>query len=132
MTRTQALRLAPADMTRQVANSTLRTLLEQVAQDTTSIIVFVGSPGCIQIHSGPVKNIKVMNEWLNVLDPDFNLHVREDLIHSSWIVRKPTSEGIVTSLETYNAKGEQIAILFSKRKDHKEESEAWRQRLAVL
>jgi len=50
-----------------------------------------------------VKNIKVMNEWLNVLDPDFNLHVRVDLIHSSWIVRKPTSEGIVTSLETYNA-----------------------------
>jgi putative hemin transport protein len=46
-------------------------------------MVFVGSPGCIQIHSGPVKNIKVMNEWLNVLDPDFNLHVREDLIHSS-------------------------------------------------
>ena len=43
VTRTQALRLAPADMTRQVANSTLRTLLEQVAQDTTSIMVFVGS-----------------------------------------------------------------------------------------
>jgi len=132
VTRTQALRLAPPDMTHKLSNTSLRQLLETVAQDERPIMIFVGNPGCIQIHSGAVKNIKPVNEWLNVLDPDFNLHIREDLIHSSWIVRKPTQEGIVTSLELYNAAGEQIALVFSKRKDYKEESEAWRNLLSAL
>lgn len=132
VTRTQALRLAPPDMVRRVNNSSLRTLLERVARDEMPIMIFVGNGGCIQIHSGAVKNVKVMGEWLNVLDPDFNLHVREDLINRSWVVRKPTNEGVVTSLEMYNAGGEQIALVFSKRKDYKEEAEAWRDVLKEL
>lgn len=132
VTRTQALRLAPPDMTHKLSNTSLRRLLETVAQDELPIMIFVGNPGCIQIHSGLVKNIKPVNEWLNVLDPDFNLHIREDLIHDSWIVRKPTQEGIVTSLELYNEAGEQIALVFSKRKDYKEESETWRNLLSAL
>ncbi|MBA3711273.1 MAG: hemin-degrading factor [Pyrinomonadaceae bacterium] len=132
VTRTQALRLAAPDMAHQVENSSLRRVLEQAAESALPIMVFVGNPGCIQIHSGTVKNIKPLHEWLNVLDADFNLHVREDLIHSSWVVRKPTAEGIMTSLELYNTAGEQIALLFSKRKDYKEESDKWRALLAAL
>lgn len=132
VSRTQALRLAAPDMADGVANHSLRRVLETVAQSATPIMIFVGNPGCIQIHSGAVKNIKVVGEWLNVLDPDFNLHVREDLIHQSWVVRKPTAEGVVTSLELYNAAGEQIALVFSKRKDYKEETGDWRALLAGL
>src|SRR5690348_18119092 len=29
----------------------------------------------------------------NILDPDFNMHLREDLIESAWVVRKPTTDG---------------------------------------
>lgn len=132
VTRTQALRLASPDMVREVSNASLQRLLEEVSSDETPIMIFVGNHGCIQIHSGPVRNVKVSGAWLNVLDPDFNLHVREDLIQRSWVVRKPTSEGIVTSLELYNASGGQIALVFSKRKDYKEESGEWRDRLAGL
>lgn len=132
VTRTQALRLAAHGMARRVNNTSLRRVLEQVARDETPIMIFVGNPGCIQIHSGQVKNIKPVREWLNVLDPDFNLHVREDLIHTSWIVRKPTNQGVVTSLELYNASGEQILLMFSKRKDYKEESDGWRELLASV
>lgn len=132
VTRTQALRLAPPDMAREVGNASLRRLLEEAARNEIAIMVFVGNHGCIQIHSGAVRNIKATSEWLNVLDPDFNLHVREDLIRRSWVVRKPTSEGVVTSLELYNSAGEQIATIFSKRKDYKEESGAWRDMLANL
>lgn len=132
VTRTQALRLAAPDMVHQVGNSSLRSALQQVAASELPIMIFVGNPGCIQIHSGAVSNIKPVREWLNVLDADFNLHVREDLIHTSWLVRKPTTEGIVTSLELYNAAGEQILLMFSKRTDYKEESESWRALLASM
>nr|WP_199046110.1 ChuX/HutX family heme-like substrate-binding protein [Dyella sp. ASV24] len=126
VTRTQALRLAGREFARQVNNDAIRTLLESAAATGLPIMVFVGSPGVVQIHTGPVIHIKVMGPWLNVLDDDFNLHLREDHIVESWVVRKPTPEGHVTSLELYDARGGQIVQLFGKRKPGIPELEAWR------
>jgi putative hemin transport protein len=64
--------------------------------------------------------------WVNVMDPDFNLHLRGDAIASAWIVKKPTTDGHVTSLELFDSDGETIALLFGKRKPGQPESEAWR------
>lgn len=124
--RTQALRLAGVERARPLANSTLRDLLQAASQADLPIMIFVGNRGGIQIHTGPVRKIKVMGPWINVLDPDFNLHLREDLIRSTWLVRKPTVDGIVTSLELYNETGENIALIFGKRKPGQEESPDWR------
>jgi putative hemin transport protein len=101
-------------------------VLESAAASGLPIMVFVGSPGVVQIHTGPVHNIKAMGPWLNVLDNDFNLHLREDHIVESWVVQKPTPEGPVTSLELYDAHGTQIVQLFGKRKPGIPELEAWR------
>jgi putative hemin transport protein len=94
--------------------------------------VFVGNPGCIQIHSGPVHNLKRMGPWFNVLDPDFNLHLREDKIVSAWVVYKPTRDGTVTSLELYDADDFCFAQLFGARKPGKPELEGWRAIAAAL
>ena len=29
-----------------------------------------------------------MENWVNIMDPRFNLHLREDLIAETWIVEK--------------------------------------------
>jgi putative hemin transport protein len=42
--------------------------------------------------------------------------VREDLVASAWVVRKPTVDGIVTSLEVFDADGCEIALFFGERK----------------
>ena len=90
------------------------------------IMVFVGSPGVVQIHTGPVHQVKTVGPWLNVLDDDFNLHLREDHIAESWVVRKPSPEGTVTSLELYDAQGGQIAQVFGARKPGVPERLDWR------
>lgn len=126
VTRTQALRLAGREFARPVPNSAVRTVLESAAASGLPIMVFVGSSGVVQIHTGPVRQIKVMGPWLNVLDEDFNLHLREDHIATSWVVRKPSPEGHVTSLELYDAAGRQIAQVFGKRKPGIPELESWR------
>ncbi len=126
VSRTQALRLAPPQFVRQVDNNATRTILEQAAASALPIMVFVANRGMIQIHSGAVANVKVMSPWLNVLDPGFNLHLREDLIASSWVVSKPTSDGEVTSLELFNHEGNTIAMLFGVRKPGQPELAAWR------
>lgn len=130
--RTQALRLAGEDLAYSVPPSGVRRLLETVASTGLPIMVFVGNRGCIQIHSGAVHSIKIMGPWLNVLDPGFNLHLREDLIASVWVVQKPTDDGVVTSLEVFDQAGETIALLFGKRKPGIPESAQWRATVARL
>ncbi len=123
--RTQALRLAGTDLAQPVPATSLRRTLEWAAASESPIMVFVGNRGCIQIHTGPVRNVKPMGPWFNVLDPDFNLHLREDRIASAYVVRKPTMDGTVTSLELFDAEGEAIATLFGKRKPGEAERSEW-------
>lgn len=132
LARTQALRLAERRYAWQVANDAVQGLLERTAQTALPIMVFVGNRGMIQIHTGPVRNIRVTGPWLNVLDPDFDLHLRTDLIVSAWVVRKPTSDGIVTSLELFDKDGENIAMLFGARKPGKPELDGWRDLIAGI
>lgn len=127
VSRTQAFRLAETKFATEVELSSARRMLEAAAAEQTAIMCFVGNPGCIQIHTGPVANIKVMGPWLNVLDENFNLHLREDLVKSAWVVKKPTTEGIVTSLELFDQSGNVMAQFFGKRKPGIPELPAWRE-----
>jgi putative hemin transport protein len=135
--REQALRLAeprfvqPAEARAGVGGA-VRELLEGAAADGTPIMVFVGNPGMIQIHTGPVKRVEVLGPWLNVLDPGFNLHLREDHVASAWVVRKPTVDGLVTSLELFDAEGQTIAMFFGERKPGRPELGDWRRLVGRL
>ncbi len=125
VTRTQALRLAAPEMVTAVATDSHRAVLNSAAKSGLPIMVFVGSAGCIEIHTGPVHRVLESNGWFNVLDPDFNLHLRESGIASAFIVRKPTTDGTVTALECYASDGEAVVQFFGQRKPGSPELPAW-------
>ncbi|MBW8786638.1 MAG: hemin-degrading factor [Rhizobium leguminosarum] len=91
------------------------------------IMCFVANDGIVQIHSGPIFNVQAMGPWINIMDPSFHLHLRQDHIAETWAVRKPTTDGHVTSLEAYNAEGEMIIQFFGKRQEGSDERAAWRE-----
>jgi putative hemin transport protein len=124
--RTQAFRLAGTEFARPLRLDAARAVLEGASASEMPIMIFVGNRGCIQIHTGPVKRLVTTGPWLNVLDPVFNLHFREDGVASAWLVRKPTRDGDVTSVEVFDKTGEAIAMLFGKRKPGQPEDLAWR------
>lgn len=125
-TRQQALHLAQGEFTWAAPTSAATTLLERAAQSGLPIMVFVGNHGCIEIHTGPVHKVKAMGDWINVLDEGFNLHLRTDLIAEAWVVRKPTVDGDVTSLELLDAQGDVIVQFFGERKPGRKEDLHWR------
>ena len=125
-TPTQAFRLAEGRFTTRLGTEAVRDMLQAASSLDVPIMVFVGNPGLIQIHTGPVRRIQVLGEWLNVLDPDFNLHLREDRLAEVWQVEKPTVDGVVTSVEAFDAAGERIATFFGKRKPGEPELQPWR------
>ena len=134
VTRQQALRLAGRERAHPVANRALGELLHVMARTGARLMLFVASPGVLQVRSGAIVNVQRVGEWLNVLDPEFNLHVREDGIAASWVVRKPTASGMVTSLELFDAGGENLLLAFAKRDDRGAQAEPdwWRELLAGL
>ena len=126
LSRTQAFRLIGNEFATPLLTNTPARLLQSAATTGQEIMVYVGNPGCIQIHSGPVKNIQRVGNWINVLGPGFSLHLREDLVAQAWLVKKPSADGIVTSVELFDAAGEFIAYFFGQRKPGLPETTGWR------
>lgn len=127
VTRTQALRLAPDSYhAHQIEKEAVVKMLEEAAESALPIMVFVGNKGNIQIHTGKIKRTLWHESWFNIMDPDFNLHLDMDKIAQTWVVRKPTEDGIVTSIEVFNEMGEIIVQFFGKRKPGIPELEDWR------
>jgi len=133
VTRTQALRLAPNEnFAKQVDKEVVVKMLEGAAAVKLPIMVFVGNRGNIQIHTGPVRKTMWHNDWFNVMDPDFNLHLDMSKIAQVWVVRKPTADGEVTALEVYNELGDIIVQFFGKRKPGNPELQGWKDLVASL
>lgn len=132
VSRRQALRLAPKGFATPLSNKAMRDLVTTASKSGLPIMVFIGNKGMIQIHTGPVKNLVDVPEWFNVIDPDFNMHVRESAITESWVVRKPSVDGIVTAVECFDAKGNIVVQFFGKRKPGIPELPEWAALVADL
>jgi putative hemin transport protein len=124
--RVQALRLVGEEFSRELPSRSLRAALEAASADAVPIMIFVGNRGCIQIHSGPIERLLDVPGWFNIVDPTFNLHLRDAGVARVFSVRKPTDDGIVTSIEAFDAHDRNILLMFGARKPGKPELEAWR------
>ena len=124
--RLAALEMVGEDLAWQLDATAVEQMFTAVAGTELPVMAFVGNHGCIQIHSGPVNTIKTMGPWLNVMDDTFHLHLRLDHIASVWAVRKPTSDGHVTSVEVYDGNRELIIQFFGKRQEGSDERAGWR------
>ena len=132
--RHHAMTIAEGEFTRRIAISSTIQLLNEASKLKIPIMIFAGNTGNLQIHQGPVRTIRMLDrghlgseQWLNVLDPDFNMHMRQDHIKSAWAVKKPTDDGIVTSVEVFDENQELIARFFGLRKPGNKELDEWKE-----
>ena len=125
VSRAQAMRL-DTGFAREVAPAAASEVLTRAASEALPVMIFVGNAGSMQIHSGPVVRIERMGPWLNVLDPRFTLHLREDQVAGAYLVRKPSVHGDIHSLELYDATGEIIVQVFGSRPPQGTERPDWR------
>ena len=123
--RRQAFRSAGEDLALRLPVTAGAEALRRAAENATPVMVFVGNRHAIQIHTGPVQRLVDVPGWFNVLDPDFNLHLREAGVAEAWRVVKPTADGPVTSIELLDEAGETIAMLFGARKPGQRERPEW-------
>ena len=130
--RLSALEMVGDDLAWQLDATAVEQMFTAVAGTYLPIMAFVGNHGCIQIHAGPINTVKPMGPWLNVMDDTFHMHLRLDHIAAVWAVRKPTSDGHVTSVEVYDGNRELIIQFFGKRHEGSVELADWRNAVEQL
>ncbi|GAA0287052.1 hemin-degrading factor [Rhodovulum strictum] len=132
MNRLGAYRIAGAPYVRPLDPAGMSRLLDGLAERALPFMLFVGNQGCIEIHGGPAANIKPTGPWLNILDPDFNLHLRGDHVAELWAVTKPTKRGPAVSVEAFDAQGALILQAFGMRQGEVDHTPGWDDLVATL
>jgi putative hemin transport protein len=125
MNRLGAYRIAGQPFVRELDPGTITPMLEAVRDQKIEVMLFVGNMGCIEIHGGPIENLKEMGPWQNVLDPGFDLHLRLDHIAEVWEVNKPTQRGDAVSVEAFDAEGTVIFQVFGRHNMGTDHRPAW-------
>lgn len=130
MNRLGAYRIVGAPRAVPLDPRAMTEVLELASSRKVPVMIFVGNTGCIQIHGGPVDKIVPMGPWINVLDPGFDLHLRQDHVAEVWLVTKPTQRGPAISVECFDHDGALIAQVFGYRKNTA--SEPWEELTSAL
>ena len=130
--RLEAIKLISEKWAYQVDRLCARKILAVASTSKLPIMIFAGNRGNIQIFQGKVRTIRQMDNWLNVLDPDFNMHLNEDTIDSAWVVHKNTTDGLVTAVELFDKEVELVAQFFGLRKPGIPQRESWKELVATL
>ena len=125
LAREQGLRLAGEQYATELARDAHRPLFARAAEAKIPLMLFVSSDGMVQISSGPVPAPIYEDGWCRTIDARFTLGLNERGIARVWAVRKPTSNGIVTSLELYNVDGTLALQLFGERHAGEGERPDW-------
>jgi putative hemin transport protein len=128
VSRQQAMRLAPAGAATRITPQAVRQLLEESARQKIDIMVFLGNGATIQIYSGKVGKVAASPGWFNVLDPDFNLHLRDSAFASGWVVKRAG----ITSVEFYDNSSDQVVSFFGVRQPKQPQPAAWHALTAAL
>ncbi|UYG02594.1 heme degradation protein [Halomonas sp. LR3S48] len=130
--RHEANALMEGRFTRALRTATCGQALFEAAASNLPLMLFVASPGCVQIRTGTVPAPQRMRGWLNLFGEDFTLHLDDAGIASVWQVHKPNRNGGVTSLEAFDAQGGLVLQIFAERREGQSERSEWRQLLDGL
>ncbi len=130
--RHEANALMEGRFTRALSPAACAQALHRAAESELPLMLFVASPGCVQIRTGRIPAPQRMRGWLNLFDDDFTLHLYDAGIVTAWQVNKPNRDGGVTSLEAFDAQGGLVLQIYAERREGQIENEEWRRLLDGL
>lgn len=130
--RIEANQLMEGCYTRALPVNTLEILLKQANQRELPLMLFVASPGCVQIRTGVCPIPQRARGWLNLFGEQFTLHLNDTAVAQVWQVNKPNRDGGVTSIEAFDTEGALVLQIYAERREGSPEHHEWRQLLDEL
>jgi len=130
--RIEANQLMEGRYTQTLPVNALETVLQHASLRALPLMLFVASPGCVQIRTGTLPTPQRARGWLNLFGEQFTLHLDDTAIDQVWQVSKPNRDGGVTSIEAFDAEGSLVLQLYAQRQEGRAERREWRQLLDEL
>ncbi|MCS7297513.1 MAG: ChuX/HutX family heme-like substrate-binding protein [Bacteroidia bacterium] len=127
LTRARGVKMAEGTFTWLLPEKTPMLLLQWAISSQTPLMFFVGNAGIHHIYSGQIHTLSSAHGWINVLEPDFNLHLNPAGFSHTYLVRKPTREGDIYSIEIFGPQQEEVLWIFGARKPGTSVPSAWRE-----
>ncbi|MHA7879934.1 MAG: hemin-degrading factor [Saccharospirillum sp.] len=124
--RLSAFEVAGSNWAQPVPCHAMETVMNACKECRIPLMTFVSNTGVVQIHTGSPGQLKRTGPWYNILDPNFNLHLNTQTLTSAWVVRRPTIDGCVTSVEAFDALGRTVIQFFGQRIEGEQERDDWR------
>ncbi len=125
VSRLAALRAAEGHFAWPLSPAQWEYFLQWVQTTQTPIMFFVGNAGIHQIYTGPVTSITYERGWHNFHGPHLTLHFNPQGLGHLYLVKKPTREGNIYSLEIFSPQGEEVLWIFGARKPGQAVSPEW-------
>ncbi len=125
VSRLAALRAAEGHFTWSLSPAQWEYFLHWVQTTQTPIMFFVGNAGIHQIYTGPVTSITYERGWHNFHGPNLTLHFNPEGLGHLYLVKKPTREGDIYSLEVFSPQGEEVLWVFGARKPGQSVPAGW-------
>lgn len=132
LSRIDALRLAEGEFSAQLDPAAYSALFGQLVEQEASILLFALNDGCVQISTGAITEMNLTKGTLQLVEDDSRTLISLPRIKQVWRVSKPTEDGLVHSLELYDADGEPVAYLFGSEKGDSTSIVKWKDLLFAL
>jgi putative hemin transport protein len=111
-TRLEALVLAESEFVQSIHPKLFVDFMQTLADIKLPVRLFVKNHGAVQIHSGAIDKIRQVHCGLTIVNNDFSLHFNLEAAKTLWIVERPGSADNIASLELYDTKGNNIALVY--------------------
>ncbi|MEO0453507.1 MAG: ChuX/HutX family heme-like substrate-binding protein [Verrucomicrobiota bacterium] len=122
----EAIRLGGDAYAKRLSKDALGQFLNHSVQESLSIEATVCSSGTTQNYKGQIKQVTEFGDWLNVLDPHFNLHIDMKAVDSIWMVQKAKAKKPVTVIEVLNRDGKSVLELSESQPVQQPDSSVWK------
>lgn len=124
--RLSAFEVAGSEWAQTIPCHAIETVMNACKERGIPLMTFVSNTGVVQIHTGAPGQLKRTGPWYNILDPNFNLHLNTEALKSAWVVRRPTVDGFVTSVEAFDSSDRTVVQFFGQRVEGEHERGDWR------
>lgn len=115
-----------------ISGQQFRELMQQLARMAMPLQILVPSPGALQLHTGPVQNLRITEPWFNVLDQGFNLHLNEKGVAETAIVQLGHGRHTLRGLQLRDRLGYTAATVFGAYDPIDGESLLWQEFIDAL
>ncbi len=130
--RLQALHHAPEGLALPIGIDNLEGILHRLIEQQIAVKITSSNSSARQSMSGHIHHLKRADNWLNILDNGFNLHIDTERLASAWLIELPQGNDNRAQIEIYDIDDNCVLSIGEAGKQERAHKELWKSLLNFI